>query len=88
MHDSRTGVRREQATAVGQKIVEAGNCVEFEPNGAFIEDMESGQKMALYLVGGMYTLKAWVRNVDASVFRGKEPGKPTDGDPETCKANT
>ena len=51
-----------------RKIVEAGNRVEFGPGGAYIEDMETGQKMALHENQGMYTLKAWVRNVNASSF--------------------
>ena len=51
-----------------RRIVEAGNKVEFGPEGAYIEDLQSGERIALQSVGGMYVLKAWARNAEDAGF--------------------
>ena len=44
-----------------KKVVAAGNRVVFEPTQAYIENIQTGQKMAMKQEGGMYTLKMWVK---------------------------
>ena len=44
-----------------KKTVAAGNRVVFEPNGGYIEDMETGDRLPLEEKGGMYMLQMWVR---------------------------
>jgi len=44
------------------KVVKNGNRVVFEESGSYIEDCETGERMWLQEVGGMYMLKMWVRN--------------------------
>ena len=51
-----------------RKIVESGNRVVFEPNGAFIEDCHTKEKLKLDVNGGMYTLKVWIKGGDKSGF--------------------
>ena len=43
------------------KIVAAGNRVVFDPDGSYIEDTESGEKVWLKNQGGMYMIKMWVK---------------------------
>ena len=43
------------------KIVAAGNRVVFDPDGSYIEDAESGEKVWLKNQGGMYMIKMWVK---------------------------
>ena len=43
------------------KIVAAGNRVVFDPDGSYIEDTESGEKVWLTNQGGMYMIKMWVK---------------------------
>ena len=42
------------------KLVKAGNKVVFEPQGAYIEDQGTGEKIQLTEQGGMYMVKLWV----------------------------
>ena len=44
------------------KIVSAGNTVVFDPDGSYIQDKATGEKMWLKESGGMYMLKMWVKN--------------------------
>ena len=43
------------------KIVAAGNRVVFDPEGSYIEDMNSGEKVWMKSQGGMYMIKMWVQ---------------------------
>ena len=43
------------------KIVQAGNKVVLSKRGRYVEDEETGEKMYLKEVGGMYMLKLWAR---------------------------
>ena len=51
-----------------RKIVESGNRVVFEPNGSFIEDCQTKERMKLDVTGGMYMLKVWVKGNEATDF--------------------
>ena len=51
-----------------RKIVESGNRVVFEPNGSYIQDGKTMEKMQLDIIGGMYTLKVWVKDGEAKDF--------------------
>ena len=44
-----------------KKMVESGNRVVFDPQGAYIEDVESGERMNLKEQNGMYVLKLWAK---------------------------
>ena len=44
-----------------RKIVQAGNRVIFDPQGSYVEDIASGEKLQLREQGGMYMLKFWVK---------------------------
>jgi hypothetical protein len=43
------------------KIVHSGNKVVLSKRGSYVEDEETGEKMYLKEVGGMYMLKLWAR---------------------------
>ena len=47
-----------------RKVVQAGNRVIFEPEGGYIEDVASGERLNMKLQGGMYVLKMWARKPD------------------------
>ena len=51
-----------------QRVVSAGNSVHVTPDGAYIEDVESGERMALEHRNGLYFLKIWVRRDGGSDF--------------------
>ena len=42
------------------KLVKAGSTVVFHPEGSYIEDLATQERMWLKEVGGMYTLGLWV----------------------------
>ena len=44
-----------------KRIVAAGNRVVFDPNGSYIEDTSTGDRLQLKEKGGMYMLKLWVQ---------------------------
>ena len=44
-----------------KKIVQTGNRVVFDPEGSYIEDVNSGEKIPLTEQKGMYMLKLWVK---------------------------
>ena len=44
-----------------KRIVQAGNRVVFEPEGSYIEDLQTGEHMTLREDGGMYMLKMWAK---------------------------
>ena len=44
------------------KVVKAGNRVVFDPEGSYVEDVQSGETMATKEVRGMYMLKLWVHS--------------------------
>ena len=44
-----------------KKVVAAGNRVVFEPRGAYIENVNTGQQLNMQQENGMYTLKMWVK---------------------------
>ena len=43
------------------KAVKAGNRVVFDPEGSYIEEIATGERLQLKEQGGMYTLKLWVQ---------------------------
>ena len=45
-----------------KKMVQAGNRVVFEPEGGYVEDMASGERLHLREQAGMYMLKLWVKS--------------------------
>ena len=51
------------------KLVSAGNTVVFAPDGAYISDQHSGNRIWLQESGGMYMTRLWVPTTPAS-----EPG--------------
>ena len=44
-----------------KRMVQAGNRVVFEPQGGYVEDTKTGDKIYMRDSGGMYMLKMWVR---------------------------
>ena len=44
------------------KIVQNNNMVVFRPDGAYIEDLDTEERVWLKESNGMYTLSLWVRN--------------------------
>ena len=44
-----------------KRMVAAGNRVVFDPNGSYIEDTDTGERMQLKEKSGMYMLKLWVQ---------------------------
>ena len=50
------------------KVVKAGSRVVFDRDGSYIEDKETGEKMALQESGGMYMLKMWTKRSPSSSF--------------------
>ena len=54
-----------------KKMVQAGNRVVFEAAGAYIEDVETGERMNMKEQNGMYVLKLWARRP----FRGQAQGE-------------
>ena len=44
-----------------RRLTQAGNKVVFDPNGSYIEDTSTGDRMQLREKGGMYMLKLWVQ---------------------------
>ena len=44
-----------------KKMVKAGNRVVFEPNGGYIENVNTGTRIDMNDKGGMYTIKMWVQ---------------------------
>ena len=44
-----------------KKAVQSGNRVVFEPEGGYIEDLSTGERLKLQEQGGMYVLKMWAR---------------------------
>ena len=43
------------------RVVQAGNRVVFSPQGSFVQDEGTGEKMPLEEKGGMYMLKLWAK---------------------------
>ena len=57
-----------------RRLTQAGNKVVFDPNGSYIENLETGEKMNLQEKGGMYVLKLWVhRSFQGQAEEGKWP---------------
>ena len=57
-----------------KRAVQAGNRVVFEPEGSYIEDLSTGEKLHLIEQGGMYVLKMWARRPFQR--RAQESGEP------------
>ena len=57
-----------------RRLTQAGNKVVFDPNGSYIENLETGEKMNLQEKGGMYVLKLWVhRSFQGQAEEGRWP---------------
>ena len=50
------------------KIARAGNRVIFDSDGSYIEEKETGEKLWMTEVGGMYSVKMWVSRNGATGF--------------------
>ena len=57
-----------------RRLTQAGNKVVFDPNGSYIENLETGEKMNMQEKGGMYVLKLWVhRSFQGQAEEGRWP---------------
>ena len=54
-----------------KKMVAAGNRVVFDPEGSYIDDRQSGERMWMTEEDGMYMLTMWVKRENRALFRGR-----------------